>query len=188
MYQYAILNVLGLLCSKLKVNKKNLEHYLYRGSLMIIFIACSHEALDGTRWKPFKGKVKISQRYRKCRNRKPSVLLKTSSTSFEGIWKRPNMAFFFFNDTKGWTQSLTYARKACYHMSHSPSPGFETGSHFMPTAWTVIYLFVLLCLSGMTVVGIPHPAFSWDGGGGVSHELFARFGLEPRSSQSLPLK
>jgi hypothetical protein len=96
--------------------------------------------------------------------------------------------FFFFNDTKGWTQSLTYARKACYHMSHSPSPGFETGSHFMPTAWTVIYLFVLLCLSGMTVVGIPHPAFSWDGGGGVSHELFARFGLEPRSSQSLPLK
>lgn len=31
---------------KSKLKKIN---YLYRGSFMIIFIACSHEALDGTR-------------------------------------------------------------------------------------------------------------------------------------------
>lgn len=36
-----------------KKKKKTFKYYLYLGSLMIIFIACSHEALEGTRWKPF---------------------------------------------------------------------------------------------------------------------------------------
>ena len=58
---------------------KKPKYYLYRGSLMIIFIACSHEALDGTRWKSFNEKLKFHTK---------QYSLQTSSTSLCRSFKK----------------------------------------------------------------------------------------------------
>jgi hypothetical protein len=117
---------------------------------------------------------------------KPTYLPKAPSSNTITMEGRFQQKFPLLLAAQGFEFRASCFLGRCWTTWVSPSSfciSCETGSHFMPKqAWNSIFLFVFLCVVGMT--DVYHHSQHWLRWG--SHELFAWVSLKLWSSQSLP--